>query len=94
MTILGKILNIFYVGGDLILIILAFMLILKLWGGKVAKNYSYFILAVSLTTIADILFVYIFGNYGISNWADIFYLGSFLLLAYSIVRESLLHISK
>ncbi|MGB9768201.1 MAG: hypothetical protein ACPL08_04695 [Dictyoglomus turgidum] len=94
MTILSKILNIFYIVGDFILIILAFMLIVKLWGGKVAKNYSYFILAISLTTIADILFVYIFRDYGISNWADIFYLASFLLLAYSIVRESLLHISK
>jgi len=89
-----KFLNIFYILGDFVLILLAFMLLMKLWGGKVAKNYIYFVLAVSLTTIADVIFVYIFKNYGISNWADLFYLASFLLLACAIISESLLHISK
>lgn len=91
MKLLEKFLNLFYIFGDLGLIILSFILLIQLWGGKVARNYSFFILGISLTTIADILFAYIFKEYGIANWVDSFYLASFLLLSLSVISESLLH---
>ncbi len=88
---LEKTLNIFYLLGDYILLVLAFVLMIQFWGGKVAKSYAYFILGISASTIADIVFSYIFGNYGISNWVDIFYLLSFLLISFSVISESLLY---
>lgn len=93
MTSLMKLLNILYILGDFGLIILAFILVVGLWGGKIARNYFYFIIGLSLATISDIVFVYIFKDYGISNWIDVFYLASFILISFSIVNESLLHIS-
>jgi len=91
---LEKTLNVFYLLGDFILLVLAFVLMIQFWGGKVAKSYAYFILGISACTIADIVFSYIFGNYGISNWVDIFYLLSFLLLSFSVIIESMLYINK
>ncbi|MFN3698967.1 MAG: hypothetical protein ACK4SU_02065, partial [Dictyoglomus sp.] len=64
MDLFSKILHIFYIVGDFILVLFAFMIIIGIWGGKVAKSYSYFIIGIALMGVSDIAFTYVLKNYG------------------------------
>lgn len=92
-----KAINIMYLLGNYILLVLFMILFLTItthfWGGEIARNYYLLTLGISLLSISNLIFSYVLGGYEVFNLDKIIYLGAYLVIAYSIVKEGALHLS-
>jgi hypothetical protein len=94
MLLEDKIINILFLLGDYMLLVVFMILFLTItthfWGGEIAKNYYLLTLSIALLSISNLIFSYILGSYELFKIDRIIYLGGYMIIAYSIVKEGVL----
>jgi hypothetical protein len=94
MLLEDKIINILFLLGDYMLLVVFMILFLTItthfWGGEIAKNYYLLTLSIALLSISNLIFSYILGSYELFKIDRIIYLGGYMIIAYSIVKEGAL----
>lgn len=94
-SIWDKAINITYLLGNYILLVVFMILFLTItthfWGGEIARNYYLLTLGISLLSISNIIFSFVLWGYDVFKLDKIIYLGAYLIIAYSIVKEGVLH---
>uniref|UniRef100_A0A7C3RN57 Uncharacterized protein n=1 Tax=Dictyoglomus thermophilum TaxID=14 RepID=A0A7C3RN57_DICTH len=95
MLLEDKIINILFLIGDYMLLVVFMILFLTIttnfWGGEIAKNYYLLTLSIALLSVANLIFSYILSSYELFKINRIIYLGGYMVIAYSIVKEGVLH---
>jgi hypothetical protein len=94
MLLEDKIINILFLLGDYMLLVVFMILFLTItthfWGGEIAKNYYLLTLSIALLSISNLIFSYILSSYELFKIDRIIYLGGYMIIAYSIVKEGVL----
>ncbi len=90
-----KVMSIIYLLGNYVILVVFMILFLTVttnfWGGEIARNYYLLALGISLLSIASIIFSYVLGSYELLRLDKIIYLGAYLVIAYAIVKEGVMH---